>query len=266
VPTLGKLAAITPTGPATGTTVAHAPDTTAGRSTAATARPPRTRLPGWRLIFHEDFTTAAAPGAFLSVYRNFGAYPWGWVDTTKRGHYDPNILSVSGGTMVMHLHTGSDGIHRIAAPYPKLPGGGRDQLYGRYSVRFRADPVDGYKTAWLLWPQSEVWSDGEIDFPEGDLTGTMSAFLHYVGAPTQFDYFGTGVGYSSWHVATIEWRPNRLSFWLDGRLIGTSTQHVPVKPMHYVLQTETEIGSDPVPPTAAGNVQVDWVSIWRYEP
>jgi len=269
VPSLGELAAVTPTGRVTGTAVAGA--ATAGSPTevtapsTTTARASRT-LPGWRLIFHEDFTTNAPSGGFLSRYPNFGAYPWGWLDTSKRGHYDPRILSVSGGMLTMHLHTSSDGIHHVAAPYPKLPGGGSNQLYGRYSVRFRADAVDGYKTAWLLWPQSEVWSDGEIDFPEGDLTGTISAFLHHVGAPTEQDYFGTGVGFANWHVATTEWSPNKVVFSFDGRVIGTSTQHVPARAMHYVLQTETELGADPVPSTTAGNVQVDWVSIWRHEP
>jgi len=40
-------------------------------------------------------------------------------------------------------------------------------LYGRYAIHFKADPVPGYKTSWLLWPDSEKWpQDGEIDFPE----------------------------------------------------------------------------------------------------
>jgi hypothetical protein len=233
---------------------------------AASSATPRAGgdVPGWRLVFQEDFATPARPGAFLSTYRNFGAYPWGWLDTSKRGHYDPGILSVSGGILRIHLHTSSDGVHHVAAPYPKLPGGS-DQLYGRYSVRFRADPVDGYKVAWLLWPESEVWSDGEIDFPEGDLTRTISAFMHYVGNPADQDYFGTGAHFASWHVATIEWSPSRVAFSFDGRVIGTSTRHVPVEPMHFVLQTETELGSEPVPSTTSGDVQLDWVSVWRYE-
>jgi hypothetical protein len=271
-PTLEDMAALTPAREPPAATAA--PPRTSARPTAVpTVAPrrstaPRERVdqPGWKLIFDEDFATPAVPGSFLSTYPNFGAYPWGWLDSSKRGHYDPNILSVSGGKLAMHLHTSSDGTHHVAAPYPKLPGGGSNQLYGRYSVRFRADPVDGYKTAWLLWPQSEVWSDGEIDFPEGDLTGTIKAFMHHVGAPTQQDYFLTGSGYADWHTATIEWSPNRVAFYFDGRLIGTSTQHVPTKPMHFVLQTETELGSDPVPSITAGNVQVDWVSIWRYAP
>jgi hypothetical protein len=256
-PALGRLGSLSPatSGGSTGTTTPTTPP----------AAPSRSSPPGWRLIFHEDFGTNVSPGGFLSTYRDFGAYPWGWLDTSKRGHYDPSVLSVSAGIMTMHLYTSADGIHHVAALYPRLPGGW-NQLYGRYSVRFRADPVAGYKAAWLLWPQSEVWSDGEIDFPEGDLTGKISVFLHHVGAPADQDYFGTGAGFVDWHIATIEWSPNKVVFAFDGRVIGTSTRHVPATPMHYVLQTETALGSEPVPSTAAGNVQVDWVSVWGYAP
>jgi hypothetical protein len=142
-PPLGDLAA-TPTGgigdwpPARSTD--PAPGATVGPDRAGADRQVGSH---WRLIVHDDFAIDARPGAFLSTYRDFGAYPWGWRDTSKRGHYDPDILSVSGGILTMHMHTTADGIHHVAAPYAKLPGGGSNQLYGRYSVRFRADPVDG---------------------------------------------------------------------------------------------------------------------------
>jgi Glycosyl hydrolases family 16 len=264
-PPLGDLAA-SPTGGTGDRTPARstgsAPGPTAGADGGGADRQVG---PRWRLVFRDDFGADARPGAFLSTYRDFGAYPWGWLDTSKRGHYDPDILSASGGILTMHLHTTADGIHHVAAPYPKLPGGDSNQLYGRYSVRFRADSVDGYKVAWLLWPGSENWDDGEIDFPEGDLTRTISAFMHHVGNPSEQDYFGTGAGFADWHVATIEWSPGKVAFFFDGRILGTSTTHVPTKPMHFVLQTETDLGSEPVPSTASGDVQVDWVSIWRYE-
>ncbi len=96
--------------------------------------------------------------------------------------------------------------------------------------------------------------------------GAYPWFMHHVGAPSEQDYFDAGAGFAKWHIATTEWSPNKVVFSFDGKIIGTSTMHVPAKPMHYVLQTETQLGSSPVPSTSAGNVQVDWVSIWRYQP
>ena len=51
------------------------------------------------------------------------------------------------------------------------------QAFGRFSVRFRSDPLPGYKAAWLLWPESDNWNEGEIDFPEGGLDSTMWGFI-----------------------------------------------------------------------------------------
>jgi len=36
--------------------------------------------------------------------------------------------------------------------------------------------------------------------------------------------------------------------------------------MHWVLQTETMLTSKRPPKTAAGNVQIDWVAAWQYDP
>ena len=62
----------------------------------------------------------------------------------------------------------------------------------------------GYKTAWLLWPRSEVWPrDGEIDFPEGDLDSTIHGFVHRQGATSGSDQYAvsTSATYTSWHTA-----------------------------------------------------------------
>jgi beta-glucanase (GH16 family) len=123
--------------------------------------------------------------------------------------------------------------------------------------------VPGYKTAWLLWPDTDNWREGELDFPEGNLTGRIGAFAHHAGDPQQQDSFPTTTTYTTWHTATTEWAPGRVTFILDGVNIGSTTRGVPSTSMHFVLQTETCIDSGcVVPNTAAGMVQVDWISIY----
>ena len=83
-----------------------------------------------------------------------------------------------------------DGRPRVCAPEPKInrATADRNQLFGRYEVRFRADATDGYKLAWRLWPKSGVWPrDGEIDFPEGDLVGSIGPFMHRQNGTTGND-------------------------------------------------------------------------------
>jgi len=238
-------------------------------------------LPGWQQIFTDDFKTDVALGSFPgAVAQKWLAYPFDacfWQDTSKQGHYWPEkTLSVAQGLLNIYVHTengplcggGNGPIHAVSAPYPVLPGASASngQLYGRYAVRFRSDPIAGYKVAWLLWPDSEQWPrDGEVDFPEGNLDGKITAFMHRMNGTSGSDQDGyaTSASFTAWHTAVIEWRPNDLQFILDGQVIGHSTSRVPSTPMHWVLQTETNLDGTPVSDSAAGNVQVDWVAVWK---
>ena len=225
---------------------------------------PSADLPGFKQVFSDDFSTDVPLGQFPSaVASTWWAYPTTFQDTSKNGTYDcARVCSVADGVLKLHLHT-AGGLHRVAAPVPKLPGSTplppygvpSGQLHGRYSVRFKADPVPGYKTAWLLWPDSDVWPrDGEIDFPEGNLDGTIGAFLHRQDATVGWDeeHLVTDTSYVSWHTATTEWTAQAVRFLLDGEVILTSTQRLPSTPMHWVLQTETQQGVPPPPDSAQG--------------
>jgi len=225
-------------------------------------------LPGWHQIFADDFNTDVPLGNFPSaVSDKWDAYPAGWHDTSGNGEYNPEkVVSIANGKMNLYIHT-ENGVHYVAAPCPKLPTYG--QLYGRYSVRFRADSLHGYKTAWLLWPDSEVWPrDGEIDFPEGNLDQHIYAFMHRQNGMSGDDQDGyaTGADYGSWHIATIEWSPTHCKFILDGVTIGDSTKRIPNTSMHYVLQTETTLSGFEPADSVAGNVEIDWVTIYSYDP
>ena len=233
-------------------------------------------LPGWTQVFTEDFTGGNVPiGGFPGAA--YGA-KWsanyfdgtpdtaGQMDGGKSGYYPSKVLSVHDGVLDMYLHS-ENGIPMGAAPAPKLEGNQprpfNSQLYGRYSVRFKSDALKGFKTAWLLWPDSGLWpQDGEIDYPEGEVSGNFYAAMHGTG-PNQdvIDVFEANTSFTSWHIATTEWSPGRVEFFLDGRSIGVSTSAIPNKPMHYVIQTESCLPACPLP-GISGHVYVDWVAIW----
>jgi beta-glucanase (GH16 family) len=227
-------------------------------------------LAGWRQIFADDFVTDVALGDFPdAVSERWSAYADGWTDTSGNGTYDPSqVISIHGGVMDLFLHT-AGGVHLVSAPVPKLPGAvgsGGGLLYGRYAIRFRADPVAGYKTAWLLWPDSEDWpQDGEIDFPEGDLDGTISAFMHWQGGTSGSDQdaYSSAATYSEWHTAVTEWTATACRFILDGTVLGTSTSRIPNTPMHWVIQTATWLGGTPPADDVSGHVEIDWVVVWE---
>jgi beta-glucanase (GH16 family) len=227
-------------------------------------------LPGWHQVFRDDFTVDVPLGSFPeAVADRWGnSYPDGWHDTSGNGTYFPSkVVSIQNGVMDLYLHT-ENGVHLVAAPVPTIPESANSKggiLYGRYVVRFRSDPVPGYKTAWLLWPDSGIWPrDGEIDFPEGNLDGFISAYMHYQNGTSGSDQnvYSTEAAYMSWHTAVIEWTPTACTFILDGQMIGTSTSRIPDTPMHWVLQTETDLNGIPPRDSAAGHVQIDWVAVY----
>jgi hypothetical protein len=229
-------------------------------------------LAGWKQIFSDDFNTAVPVGSFPQTVANkWMAYPDGWKDTSKNGTYYPSkVISIHDSLMDLYIHS-ENGIHMVSAPVPILAPGAHDYgsglPAGRYVVRFKADPIPCYKAAWLLWPDSEVWPrDGEIDFPEGDLTGNIDAFMHRQNGTSGSDQdaYSTNINYTAWHTAITEWRPEiqDLKFYLDGNLIGHSTSRVPNTLMHWVLQTETAL-SGCIPNNAdAGHVLIDWVAVY----
>jgi len=245
--------------------------------------------PGWQQEFYDDFTgDNVAVGQFSNcgtspqictglpsaLQSKWWDYPDSWPDTSNNCEYYPSqTMSISGNIMNMYIHTASNGTCMTAVPEPLIPGASSSngQLYGMYSVRMKSDPVAGYKTAFLLWPDSENWpEDGEIDFPEGSLDSTVGAYMHYQGATSggQQDGYSSNTTYTSWHTYTLEWTPKYVEFLVDGQVIGdsTDTANIPDTPMHWVLQTESDLNSSKPSASAEGNLQIAWVAIWAYSP
>lgn len=236
---------------------------------------PTSEPTGFRRVFADDFTTPVPEGQFPAATNGrWAAYLLGWHNSGGTGTYDPGIISVHDSTLDMHIHTTADGVPRIANPSPiwvpqAQSESGTNQLYGRYSACFKADILPGYKTAWLLWPQSENWPhDGEIDFPEGSLDSTISAFMHRMNGTSggDQDAYPTTARYGVWRVVTIEWTPTRCEFFLDGVSIGKSTARIPSTPMRWQLQTETDLVPTKPPVSSDGHVLVDWLTVAAYAP
>jgi hypothetical protein len=242
-------------------------------------------LPGWTQVFADDFTHSVPVGHFSGcassatlssstctrlptpVRSQLWAYPDGWSDTSGNGRYMPSqVLSIHDHMLDYDLHT-SDGTHMVAAVEPKIPGGpdGTGLRYGAYAIRFKADPIPGYKTAFLLWPDSGAWPRaGEIDFPEGNLDGSMNAYMHRLGATSgsQQSAYPTTDAYSRWHTAVIEWTHHLCRFILDGRVIGSSYSLIPNTPMHWVLQAETALSGGAPVSDVLGHIYVAWITAY----
>lgn len=251
-------------------------------SAAATA--PSGDLPDWHQVWVDNFSASLPVGSFTGCnssarrctglagspeYNQIWAYPDGWRNGYNTGTYAPTrTISEQNGLLDLYLHTEGD-TDLIAAPVPVIngPGAKGGLLYGRYAIRFKATPTfpsdPCYKTAWLLWPDSEVWPrDGEVDFPEGRLNGTIGGFVHFQDGTSASDQYAapnTGVAYTAWHTATTVWRRSSVRFLLDGAVVGETKTRIPNTPMHWVIQTESSC----VPAaTTSGHVKIDWATAY----
>jgi len=243
-------------------------DAPGSASTADTASPsgeaaPVGDLPGWRQIFVDDFDTPVARGSFPGPYADSWLPYDGFTDTNDNGTYRAGAISVADGMLSLGVSALGDEV-TSSAVVPLVDGQWGGQTHGRYSVRLRADPVEGYSAAFLLWSDENDWDDGEIDFPEGHLDKEVRAYNHKLGDPSENSFDRrTAVPFSEWHTYTIEWGPDEIAFQIDGVTIGTTRSDIPTAKMHWVMQIET-LKSAP-PDGAQGAVHIDWATIYRYD-
>src|SRR5579875_860048 len=235
---------------------------------------PKGNLPGWRQVYANDFTRPVPLGDFsgcapeptwattfctglpAAERKLLWAYPPSYKDSSGHPYNPAADLSISHGELDDYLHN-----DEAATVVPKINRGASVMVQGAYAVRFRADAVPGYKTAFLLWPESQRWpQDGEIDFPEGDLTSIITANMHWQGGTTitSRDFYPTHATFPQWHTAVTVWTRHRCEFFLDGKVVGVSTARIPDTPMYWVLQVETHgtaVGS--------GHLDIDWAVVYR---
>ncbi len=105
--------------------------------------------------------------------------------------------------------------------------------YGLYQVEAKVDPGQGTGPAIVLWPDNNSWPP-EIDLleaPNGQGDAFMS--LHWAGAngANQYQTIDTGVKVNAYHDYAVDWEANKLTFYVDGKQIWSTTSHIPSQPM-----------------------------------
>lgn len=200
----------------------------------------------------ENFTTdAAANGPFAATYADsWQPYP----DGTSGEYYSGSQISAHDGFMDVTL----DGTHGAAGTFG-TPDDAWSHVGGMFTIRARATGGTGNGVAVMLWPSSNVWADGEVDYPEGNFEDTAHVYQHSMtaGQEASAQSYTTGIDWSDWHTYSEEWIPGKsMKYYLDGVLVFSTTTNVPTAPHRYMFQVG-DWG-------AAGHFDVDWVTTYDY--
>jgi hypothetical protein len=224
-----------------------------------------------------DFRCAGLKTKYPAYYTTMGAYPSGWPDTANPsnhsngnsrrmgGEYRPeDTMSVvkngTDGVMRVRMwHQGGGtssspaGLNHVAAPVPLKC---MNLRYGKFSERWKVSgTLNGYKMAHLRYAGSE------IDYPEagGNFAGDpVSAFVH------GFREYGTN-GPGSWtaaHTSTYEITPSGVTFYLDGKKIGSVSGNNP-DTTAWVLQNESSLAGGYAAAGTSVTLDTTWISCYR---
>ncbi|MEV0438814.1 glycoside hydrolase family 16 protein [Streptomyces spectabilis] len=221
---------------------------------------------------HHVDTSAAYCGGLRGAYRNnWWAYPTGWRDTANErqrgrsvaGVYHPeDTVSVGpaangDGRMRIRMWRPADGgpVHSAAV----VPRAVMQMKYGKFSARIKVTKAaPGYKSAWLHYG-----GGCEMDHPEGEWTGSLTAFHHPCGGGEQGTYHGAD-DWTQWHTVSTEWTPGQVRFFVDGRQVGRDTRNVPDRPLSWVLQNESALEGPSAAPGSSAQLEITWVAAYAY--
>lgn len=183
---------------------------------------------------------------------------WGLYDGAGHagnGRRTPSAATVSGGVLTI---TGDANGNAEGMEWD--PG----VKYGRWEARVRTPAGDkDYHAVLLLWPDSENWpDDGEVDFMEdSDPTRQRTEFfLHFGNGTADGDQLmgAVDVDATQWHNWAVEWAPDHVTAYLDGKQWWTTSDRsvLPPGPMHLTIQLDDFRRGRGLKPSS---MQVDWV-------
>ncbi|MBO3753101.1 glycoside hydrolase family 16 protein [Streptosporangiaceae bacterium NEAU-GS5] len=147
-------------------------------------------------------------------------------------------------------------------------------MYGRWEARVKVDAGGGYAPNVLLWPNKGKWpDDGEINLLEIPAADRQKG-LHYLHNRDKFNKcdWPLHADFTHWHTVAVEWLPQSVTFYLDGRrtLRVTDPSLIPsTRPMELVLQLDPGCDNGFITECRGPNtprwvrMYVDWVKVYR---
>ncbi len=102
--------------------------------------------------------------------------------------------------------------------------------YGLYSFTLSMTQGDVPGPYALIWPGTDVWPGPELDVMEALKGGPLYSTAHWKGEGNTnkyTSYMMEGVNPKQVHTYSLDWAPGRLTGYVDGKMMWTTTANVP---------------------------------------
>ncbi|GGK89782.1 glycoside hydrolase family 16 protein [Deinococcus radiotolerans] len=189
------------------------------------------------VTWSENFDTLDAGKWIKSSWAGF------WQQPGLTGAFDSSLASVKNGHLLLTLNVQNcaTGLCARAAEVQSAQTFG----FGRYTYRFRAASTSASPTksgkvlsgnisgAFSYVDNSATEIDLEI---EGNRPKTLNAAVWNTVNSKDYSVMPTGVSFGqNFQTMTYEWRPDRITYYLNGSKVWETTKNVPQQPAHIML-------------------------------
>jgi beta-glucanase (GH16 family) len=194
----------------------------------------------------------------------FGAFPsssdWGIYDSAGnagKGVRSPSAFSAANSILTI---TGtSDGTTGGMSRHSQ-------QRYGKWEARVKTAGCSCYHPVLILWGTPGSWPQaGEIDYLETSRRVRNTMFVHY-GADNSQVSRTIAVDMTQWHTYAVEWTPNYLAAYIDGKQFFYSTDKTIQPPgrVQATIQLDWFPGEVSTEQRTGATMNVDWIKQFQY--
>ncbi|MFN7020335.1 MAG: family 16 glycosylhydrolase [Phycisphaerales bacterium] len=230
---------------------------------AGMANAQRSALPGWRLVWAEEFT-----GSALDTAR-WNSENIAWPYNSELQFYLPQQATVQSGVLDIKAERRNHGGRAYVSARINTDNK-FEQQYGRFEARMKVPAGQGLWPAFWLLPATDAWPP-EIDIMETVGGQPNRVYLtHHWGTVDNVMSHGTtfdGPDFTAnYHRYAVEWGPNRVDWLVDGVQRFSVNANFPREPMYIILNMAVggNLPGNPNPTTPfPSSTLVDWVRVYQ---
>jgi hypothetical protein len=221
----------------------------------------------WHLVFDDEFNGSSLN---LAAWSN-GL--WGFdgpLDPSELECYPASQVTESGGSLALTAiqKTASCSISGGSISEPYQSGMISTQksfnfAYGFIEARAYL-PGNGEVADWPgIWAAGNppLPQDGELDVMEG-LSG-MACWHYHDSNGDRPGGCPSGTWTGAWHTFAADWEPGKVTWYYDGKAVGTDTQDIASAPEHLILNlaVDTTYGG---PIETPASMLLDYIRVWQH--